>query len=361
MTEGSPALHVRGAVLPEGEHRDLYVVDGHITYERAASADTVATGWIMPGLVDAHCHVGLDQHGAVPVAEQEAQAITERDAGSLLLRDAGSAADTRWIDDRADLPRIIRAARHIARTRRYIPNYAAEVEPEGLVGEVERQAARGDGWVKLVGDWIDRGVGDLAPCWPADAVAAAINRAHELGCRVTAHVFMHDSLPDLIDAGIDCLEHGTGLTGDLVDRAAARGVALVPTLIQVANFPTYAAQGEAKFPKYAAHMRRLHAAIPATMRAAYEAGVPIYAGTDAGGSLAHGQVAREIAALHEIGLTTEEALGAGSWKAREWLGRPGTLAEGAPADFIVLASDPRADLGVLTTPSRVVLRGRVVA
>ena len=122
----------------------------------------------MPGLVDAHCHVGLETHGAVTDAEAEQHALTERAAGALLLRDAGSPADTRWMDERADLPKIIRAGRHIARPKRYLRNYGAEVEPDELVAEVERQAARGDGWIKLVGDWIDREVGDLAPLWPAE-------------------------------------------------------------------------------------------------------------------------------------------------------------------------------------------------
>ena len=59
------------------------------------------------------------------------------------------------------------------------------------------QARRGDGWVKLVGDWIDRGEGDLAPEWPADVLAAAIAAAHEEGARVTAHTFGTDALPGL--------------------------------------------------------------------------------------------------------------------------------------------------------------------
>ena len=89
--------------------------------------------------------------------------------GALLLRDAGSPADTRWMDDRPDLPRLIRAGRHIARPKRYLRNFGAEVEPDELVAEVERQAARSDGWIKLVGDWIDREIGDLSPLWPVEA------------------------------------------------------------------------------------------------------------------------------------------------------------------------------------------------
>ena len=138
-----------------------------------AGAEVGASGWIVPGLVDAHCHVGLDDHGAVDEATQEQQAITDRDAGALLLRDCGSAADTAWIHDREDLPRLIRAGRHIARTKRYIRNYAHEVEPAELAAYVAQEAQRGDGWVKLVGDWISRDEGDLAPSFPAEAFAEA--------------------------------------------------------------------------------------------------------------------------------------------------------------------------------------------
>ncbi len=54
-----------------------------------------------------------------------------------------------------------------------------------------------------------------------------------------------------------------------------------------------------------------------------------------------------------------EALSATAWGAREWLGRPG-LEEGAPADFVVYETDPRADVRVLASPRRVVLNGLVV-
>jgi imidazolonepropionase-like amidohydrolase len=319
----------------------------------------VASGWIVPGLVDAHCHVGLDAHGAVPDDVSEQQALADRDAGTLLGRDAGSPADTRWIDDRDDLPRLIRAGRHIARTKRYIRNYGHEIEPAELTSYVVQEAQRGDGWVKLVGDWIDRDVGDLTPCWPADALREAIAAAHEHAARVTAHVFGADSLPDLLDAGIDCLEHGTGLSSDLVDLMAARGVALVPTAMQLEHFPDYAAAGEERFPAYAARMRDLYARRRDTIMAAYEAGVPIFAGTDAGGVLPHGLIAGEALALAEYGMPAEYVLGAASWRARSWLGRP-SLGEGDPADFVVYDANPVDDLSVLRRPARIVLRGRVV-
>ncbi|WP_030748949.1 amidohydrolase family protein [Streptomyces sp. NRRL S-31] len=362
MSDGV-VLRVKGRVLagPEDVHDELWVIGGRISYDRPAGARDVRTveGWALPGLVDAHCHVGLDAHGPVDAETAEKQARTDRDAGTLLIRDAGSPSDTRWIDDRDDLPRIIRAGRHIARTRRYIRNYAWEIEPEDLVAYVAREARRGDGWVKLVGDWIDRGLGDLDACWPRAAAEAAIAEAHRLGARVTAHCFAESSLRDLVEAGIDCVEHATGLTEDLIPLFAERGVAIVPTLVNTATFPDLARGGERKFPRWAAHMRRLYERRHDTVRAAYDAGIPVYVGTDAGGSLAHGLVAAEVAELVTAGIPPLAALSATSWGARTWLGRPG-LAEGAPADLVVYEADPRADVRVLAAPRRVVLNGHVV-
>lgn len=357
-------LHVKGRILvgPEEVRDDLWIVGGRISYDRPAGARDIRTvvGWALPGLVDAHCHVGLGPHGPVPQDVAEKQALTDREAGTLLIRDAGSPSDTRWIDDREDLPKIIRAGRHIARTRRYIRGYAHEIEPDDLVAYVAQEARRGDGWVKLVGDWIDRELGDLSAVWPRDALDAAIAEAHRLGARVTAHCFSADSLPDLVVAGIDCVEHATGLTEELIPLFVEHGVAIVPTLVNIATFPQLAAGGEGKFPRWSAHMRRLHERRYDTVRSAYDAGIPVYVGTDAGGTLPHGLVAAEVAELVTAGIPPVEALAATTWKARTWLGRPG-LEEGAPADLVVYASDPRADVRVLADPQRVVLNGRVTA
>ncbi|WP_037607289.1 amidohydrolase family protein [Streptacidiphilus rugosus] len=358
---GKPVLHVRGRILvgPEDVRDELWVIDGRISFTAPGPGTEVQSirGWVLPGLTDAHCHVGLDGHGAVDEATSEKQALADREAGALLLRDAGSPADTRWLDEREDLPKVIRAGRHIARTRRYIRNYAHEIEPEELAAYVTQEARRGDGWVKLVGDWIDRDRGDLAPCWPRESLELAMAAAHAEGARVTAHVFGEEALRDLVEAGIDCIEHATGLTEDTIPLFAERGVAIVPTLVNIAHFPEHAAAGESKFPAYAGTMRALHARRYATVAAAYEAGIPVFTGTDAGGSLPHGLVAQEVGELVRAGLPRLAALSATTWGARSWLGRPG-LDEGAPADLVVYAEDPRENVDVLLDPRAIVLNGR---
>jgi imidazolonepropionase-like amidohydrolase len=96
------------------------------------------------------------------------------------------------------------------------------------------------------------------------------------------------------------------------------------------------------------------------VRAAYQAGVAIYVGTDAGGGIGHGLAAEEMLLLRDrAGMSNLDVLAAASWGAREWLGFPG-LTEGGLADLVVYDQDPRVDLGVVRAPRRIVLRGRVV-
>jgi imidazolonepropionase-like amidohydrolase len=352
-------LHIRGKGLPDNAPLELWIVDGKISVEPVAGADIVFDGgWIIPGLVDAHCHVGLGAYGAIELDEAIKQAQTERDVGALLLRDCGSPTDTRPLDDHADLPRIIRAGQHLARPKRYTPGFAIELDDESQLPQlVAEQARRGDGWVKLVGDWIDRRIGDLAPLWSDEVLKTAIDAAHSHGARVTAHVFGEDALPGLIHAGIDCIEHGTGVTDDTIELMVEHRTALVPTLINIENFPGIAASAE-KYPTYAAHMRDLHATCYSRMAAARDAGVAVYAGTDAGTMVAHGRIADEVEALKRIGMSPTEALGAASWDARRWLGRP-SLDHGASADFLCYNDDPRHGPGVLRSPDLVILRGQM--
>ncbi len=357
------ALRVRGVLLPEDEVREFWLVGDRVSTEPVPGAETVVDGgFLVPGLVDAHCHLGI-QLGEAPVTsleEAKALAAVDRDAGVLAIRDAGSPFPYPQLDDDPDVPRLARAGRHIAPVKRYLRGIGMEVPAEEVTAAVATQAAAGNGWVKLVGDWIDRTIGDLAAAWDAETLTGAVAAAHAAGVRMTAHTFCEESVTVLVRAGIDCIEHGTGLTEDVIDEMARRGTALVPTLLQVDNFERIAARAEEKFPVYAAHMRALAARFPAVLRHAVEAGVPIFVGTDAGGSIPHGSIVEEMLSLHEqTGMAPVDVLAAASWRARQWLGFPG-LVHGGLADLVAYDADPRADLDVIRSPKRIILRGRVV-
>ncbi|WP_041450940.1 amidohydrolase family protein [Hoyosella subflava] len=357
------ALVVRGVVLPGEVTQELWVRDGVFQDGPVSGAETLTDeGWILPGLVDAHCHVGIRYGGGHENPDGARwQAKTEARAGVLLARDAGAPVPTRFLDGEPGLPRIIRAGRHIAAPKRYIRDLGVDLDDEAdLPGEVRRQAQSGDGWVKIVGDWIDREVGDLTPLWSDVVLKEAIAAAHDEGARVTAHVFGSDALPGLLAAGIDCIEHGTGLTEETIEFMARNQIALVPTLINIENFPEIA-DSAARFPMYADHMRALHARGDATISAAIDAGVHVYTGTDAGGMIEHGRIVDEIASLVRVGMTAEDAIAAGSWGARSWLGAVQNYMPGERADFVVYREDPRVNLDTLRDPVRVVCAGKVVA
>jgi len=364
------ALHLRGPVLLDDERvaPEAWVVGDRVTYERphgfvGGGADDELTGWVLPGLVDVHCHIGLGAAGAVDAATAQRQALADRDAGVLLIRDAGSPSDTRWIDGRADLPRLVRAGHHLTLPKRYLRHYGRELaSPEELPAAVGEEAARGDGWVKLVGDWIERDLGeagDLAPLWPDEVLRAAVATAHAAGARVTAHTFATETLDALLDAGVDCLEHATGASPGQIERLAAAGIPVTATLLQVGLFEQIAARA-GRYPVYAARMRGMHARRHEHVRDLFDAGVPLLLGTDAGGTIAHGRLPDEAAELARAGIPAASIVAAATWRARRWLGAP-ALSEGAPADLVVYPADPREDVRVLAAPAAVILRGARVA
>jgi len=77
------------------------------------------------------------------------------------------------------------------------------------------------------------------------------------------------------------------------------GTALVPTLINVENFPGIA-DSATRYPTYGAHMRDC---TPSAIRGWPRpgAGVPVYAGTTPAAMVAHGRIADEVEALKGIG------------------------------------------------------------
>lgn len=346
-----------GASQPNAERRGSSQADS----PRAESSDTSdGLKWIIPGMVDVHCHIGLGKSGAVEGEDMLAQAHQDRDSGVLLARDCGIPGDNSWISGRPDALTILRAGRHIAKPKRYIRGYALEIEDSQLPETMAEQARRGDGWVKIVGDWIDRANGadsDLDPLWSTSALIEGVAAAHEEGARVTVHTFSRKAIDGLLEAGVDCIEHGTGMTPEHVQEAAALGIAITPTLMQVSLFPSFSAAAGAKYPIYASTMAQLYARHEDTLQRFLDAGIQLLPGTDAGGYQAHGHLAKELGLWTSMGLNAEEIIDLATWKAREYLGVPG-LSDGADADLVVFDRDPREDITVLENPTAVYYRGQ---
>lgn len=349
-----------GRIVP-----DAWINNNQITFLRPSHVPQPIkiTGFVLPGLVDMHCHVGLAPQGAVDLAQAETQALASLRTGVTLIRDAGSPSDTTALTKRSDLPRLVRSGAHLALPKRYLRGYARELENVNQLPQaVAEEAQRSGGWVKIVGDWIDRTKGaqaDLAPLWPREVLAEAVAAAHAESARVTIHVFSTQGAQDAIAAGVDCIEHGTGLTDDLITELAQRQTPVVPTLLQVAEFENIAALADGKYPVYADRMRQMHAQRYSHVAKLHAAGVPLFIGTDAGGTISHGAIAAECAELVKAGIPPAEVIAMASWRARDFLGQ-GNIIEGSQADFVVYHSDPGSNIEALQRPSSVILRGRIL-
>lgn len=340
------------------ETGDVWIADGVITRTRPPGPVEDVPGVAYPGLVDAHAHPGLS-HTAAPAGDAEVlrRLETARAAGVTAIREMGAQRDVAGLAA-PGRPKVLRAGRHIARYKRYIRHLAVDVEPAELAGEALRQAARGDGWVKVVGDWIDRSEGadsDLRPLWPREALAEAVAAAHDAGARVALHAFAVETVDDALEAGVDCIEHGSGMTRDQMVEAAARGVLVDPTVCQVATFADIASRA-GRYPVYRRRMLDMHARRVERLALMVETGTLFLMGTDTDGGDPTRTLPVEISAAVAAGMPAGVAMAAASYAGRRRLGLP-AWQEGAPGDVVVYAADPEEEIAEVARPSRVFVDG----
>jgi len=351
-SHGSRPLHLHGIVLPEGTAKDVFVVKGHITFKPQENATTILkSGYLLPGLVDAHAHLAL----ASPAHEQDsaeeqvrASARVQLEAGVLAIREPGSPNYlSRQIGPYEGLPRVITAGRFLAPKGRYIPGLGRETDDTDLPEAAEDEAGRSGAWVKVVGDFTDSD-GRIRPNYKLETLIETTRRVHALGARIAIHVTTPDAITMAIEAGFDSIEHGWGVQEDHLVEMKKRGIAFVPTMTILAGAAQFLPGMGLNHDEVKEELKlaKMH---PEMVRRAFEAGVTILAGTDAG-LVPHGLVAEEIRLLIAAGLPQEAALAAGSWKARHYLGLP-CIEEGAPADVTAYPDDPRGDLKVLSRPT----------
>jgi imidazolonepropionase-like amidohydrolase len=340
-------LRVRGRALPDGEFVDLYADGDRWTTDPVPDAELVAEGWLLPGLVDAHTHPGAELPGD-PLDDKILRADLDRhvDSGVTLIRAPGLAGNPPdWFGVDPELPRAVHAGPWIAQLGQFFDGWGNRADAAGLPELAAAQAAR-TGWAKIIADWQP---GDDPV--PVAALRAAADRVHAVGGRLAVHSQHSSGGTAAVEAGVDSLEHGMGLDAALLDRMARQGTALTPTLsVLTASLATMRKRPDSPRKRWYVEGAGAH---PALTAAAAEAGVTLLAGTD---SRPHGGIADEVRALAAAGVPAHAALGAASWAARAYLGLQ-DLTENAPADVVVYASDPRADLTRLDHPLAVVLRG----
>ncbi|WP_122820870.1 amidohydrolase family protein [Varibaculum vaginae] len=323
---------------------------------------TVQGDYFLPGFCDVHCHIGFVAVGQLATPQEAlAQAEADRDCGILAIRDCGNLEYAPGILGNRALPPIIRCGRHIARPKRYMRLLPIEVENLNDLPQVmASQAEQSDGWVKIVADWIDRSNGadsDLDPLWPTKILKEGIAAAHQVGARVTAHAFSHKAIAGLLEAGIDCIEHGSGIDEDQAQECASRGIPVTPTLLQVELFDEFAAQAGKKYPIYAATMQKMWERRREHFVMLHDAGVQLLPGTDSGGYQPHGELGRELMLWERGGVSASEIIDFATWRVRDFLGIA-AIELGARADYLRYSSDPTGDLMRALSPEKVALLGR---
>jgi imidazolonepropionase-like amidohydrolase len=384
---GSPARRNVSVAIRNGRIEDVFETGARALPPGTETVD-LRGRWLIPGLIDAHVHLGTDPSGSdgAAVTGQLRRALR---GGLTTVRDM--AGDARVL---AGLARATRVGDLEGPDVYYSAIWAgADFMTDPRVRSSTRGTRPGvEPWMLAVSDSTDwriaaaeaRGSGARGIKLYADVSRADVGRAaaaaHDRGLRVWAHATLFPARPsDLVAAGVDVLSHAPLLAWEAVDalpdyraryaapfdrvspaapaidallrRMAERGTLFEPTL--------FVFSGEER-------NRQVADWAVAVTRRASAAGVAIVAGTD--GMLGEGTDAppnlhRELELLVGAGLTPLEAIQAGTLNAARALGiarEAGAIRPGLAADLVVLGADPLADIRNTRHIERVFKRGTEV-
>ncbi|HMD33163.1 MAG TPA: amidohydrolase family protein [Candidatus Acidoferrales bacterium] len=345
---------------------------------------------VLPGFIDTHTHILLQ--GDVTAADYDDQLLKQsipyrailaaRNAhialshGFTSMRDLETEGamyadvDVKKAINRGEVPgsRMFVATRAMAPTGAYpLLGYSWELDMphgvqvvdgvEGARLAVRQQLSHGADWIKYYSDhgyfYGPDGVLHSHVNFTAEEARAIVEETHRLGHRVAAHCIGSDGIAAGLAAGVDTIEHGDGLTDELIDRVVAQKVFWVPTI----TVGTYVAEGRSgNWPKMVETER-------IAFGKALRKGVKIAFGTDVGGfPWTEINQAREFHYYVEYGMTPMQAIRTATTTAADLLGwgdRLGSIEPGKIADIVAVAGDPLADISELEHVAFVMKDGKV--
>jgi imidazolonepropionase-like amidohydrolase len=347
-------------------------------------------GTLMPGLVDAHVHLvsdgsmgSLERAGSMTGEEIDAEILKSLAAqaarGVTTVRDLGD-RDYRTVAFRdrrmAGLPRIVAAGPPIT-----VPNGhchflgSTAATPDELVGEVAEHSERNVDVIKVMasGGFLTPGTDMFGGQYAAADLGILVEAAHAVGLQVLAHAHSITGIEAALAAGVDGIEHFSGITehgvdisDDLLVRVAAAGIAVDPTMgfdqSLLATMPPPPPQVAETFARMGLDMASMHVQQQAAVSRMRARGVRVVPGVDSGAMplKPHGNAWIAVTDLVQCGFTVEEALAAGTSGAADACGVgdvTGRLAAGYDADLLVVDGDLASDIDGLGRPQAVMARG----
>ncbi|WP_061293385.1 amidohydrolase family protein [Herbidospora cretacea] len=342
--------------------------------------------FLTPGLVNMHTHLSLSLPGEGGDAVKNlgphdlahymadgarrtllcgvttVRCVAEKDHADFALRRAITAG-------RVTGPRVFTAGRALVSTGGHGHEGTDTLECDGADGfrrGVRAQVKAGADLIKVMisggiaGEHEDIHTRQLF----TDELAAVIETAHAWGRKVTAHAGPAPVIAEAVDLGLDCVEHGYQLTPEVVAAMAARGTALVPTLLVTRCKAFFDELGVPEWMQ-----RRSLGAGPRHLESytmALAAGVEVLLGSDMPpfwhfeGTNA---TVRELEHMSDAGLGPARALHAGTLGPIRWLeAEPdlGTVEPGKYADLIAMDADPLESTSAFRGVRWVMSGGRIV-
>jgi imidazolonepropionase-like amidohydrolase len=287
--------------------------------------------------------------------------------GGLLLDVAlKKAIDFGWVDG----PRVVPAGHAITPTGGHLdPTMFQALAPHIMPLTVEEGIANGISEVrKAVRYQIKYGAELIKVCasggvmshtgaagaqqYSDEELAAIADEAHRAGLKVAAHAHGDDGIRAAVEAGFDCIEHGSLMSDETLELLIEHGTFLVAT--------TYLADGmdvSHAAPELQAKAAEVFPRARETIKKAIERGAKVACGTDAP-AIPHGRNAKELLALVDRGMTPLQAIRAATTVSADLIDvdNRGRLDAGLLADIIGVPGDPLADIGV-TEDVRFVMKG----